>query len=118
MDEQFSSREWGGGASEHEAEDAPEREADDAPDHAQHAEFGTALHSLVFALALLTHTQEFSGFNLEFEDVWNVELTAAINNHVLEIPAEHLETYAQGALAVLLKKRPKRGATEHGTPFK
>ena len=75
------------------------------------------MHSFVFALALLTHTQEFSGFNLDFKDVWNDELTAAIDNHVVEIPAEHLETYAQGALAVLWKQRPKRGATEHGTPL-
>ena len=34
------------------------------------------------------------------------------------VAREHLETYAQGALTVLLKQRPKRGATEHGTPFK
>ena len=60
MDEEFSSPDWEGGASEHEADNPPEREADDAPDRAQHAEFGTALHSLVLALALLTQTEEFS----------------------------------------------------------
>ena len=50
----------------HEADDAPEREADDAPDHVQHAEFGTTLHTLVFALALLTQTEEFSNVEADF----------------------------------------------------
>ena len=105
MDEEFFSPQWLGSASEHEA-----------PEHAQHAEFGTAMHSLVFALALLTQTEEFSDVEVDFNLAWNDELTAAVNNHVFDIPYDHLEAYAQGALAILWKKRPKRGATEHETP--
>ena len=65
MDEEWFSPQWQGSASEHEAEGASEHEAEgaseheakdapgskpeDAPEHAQHAEFGTGMHSLVFA---------------------------------------------------------------------
>ena len=86
MDEELFSPQWLGSASEHEA-----------PEHAQHAEFGTAMHSLVFALALLTQTEEFSDVEVDFNLAWNDELTAAVNNHVFDIPYDHLEAYAQGA---------------------
>ena len=104
------------GASEHEAEEAPESKPDDAPEHTQHAEFGTAMHTLVFALALLTQTEILSGTEIDFNLVWNDELAAAVDDHVFDIPFEQLETYAQGALAILWKKRPRQGATEHETP--
>ena len=53
-------------------------EADDVRDQPQHAEFGTAMHTLIFALALLTQTEEFTTFEIKFDEVWNDKLTAAV----------------------------------------
>ena len=57
--------------------------------------FDTAMHTLVSSLALLTQTEEFTEFVINFDEVWNDKLTAAVTKQAFGIPAEDIETYAK-----------------------